>query len=147
MSASYIRSVTVREKRTVYSRPKLRQKITSAEDVYYHLNEFKDMEQEHFILLTLDGASRVIETRVVSIGTINQSLVHPREIYRPAIHDNAVGIIISHNHPSGQLTPSLEDKRVTKRLKEVGVLIGIELLDHVILSCEGYLSLRDEGLL
>ena len=146
MNTSYIRSVTVREKR-IYSRPKLRQKITSADDVYFHLSEYKDMEQEHFIVLTLDGASRVIKTRVVSIGTINQSLVHPREVFRPAIQDNAAGIIIAHNHPSGQLQASMEDKRVTKRLKEVGVIIGIELLDHVILSCEGYLSLREEGLL
>ena len=147
MRTSYVRAVTVRDQRTIYSRPKLRQKITSADDVYHHLGTFRNMEQEHFIVLTLNGASRIIETRIISVGTINQSLVHPREVYRPAIQDNAAGIIIAHNHPSGQLEASLEDKRVTKRLKEVGTLIGIELLDHVILSCEGYFSLREEGLL
>lgn len=144
---SYVRAVTVRDQRTIYSRPKLRQKITSADNVYHHLSEYRDMEREYFLAISLDGASRIIETRVISIGTLNQSLVHPREVFKSALMDGAAGIIIAHNHPSGQLEASLEDKRVTKRLKEVGVLIGIELLDHVILSCEGYLSLREEGLL
>ena len=101
--------------------------------------------KEHFVLITLDGASNVITSEVISIGTLNQSLVHPREVFRRAILDNSAGII-SHNHPSGQLEASLEDRRVTKRLKEVGVLMGIELLDHVIVTDGGYTSLRDEGL-
>ena len=146
MRTSYVRAVTVKDQRTIYSRPKLRQKITSADDVFHHLYEYKDMQREHFLAITLDGASRILETRVISIGTLNQSLVHPREVFKPAIMDGAAGIILAHNHPSGQLEASIEDKRVTKRLKEVGTLVGIELLDHVILSSEGYLSLREEGL-
>ena len=144
---SYRRTTSVREGITGYQRPKLRQKITSAADVYELMQEYSALEREHFVAITLDGASRVITTRVISIGTLNQSLVHPREVFRPALLDNAAGIIVAHNHPSGQLEASIEDKRVTKRLKEVGILLGIELLDHVILSCEGYLSLREEGLL
>ncbi|MCJ7765514.1 MAG: JAB domain-containing protein [Thiovulaceae bacterium] len=118
--------------------------MTDATAVYKHLSEYHNMEREHFIVITLDGASRVISTRVVSIGTLNQSLVHPREVFRDAIYDNAAGIIIAHNHPSGQLEPSIEDKRVTKRLKEVSTIIGIELLDHLILTVNGYYSFREE---
>jgi len=121
-------------------------KITSAEDVHRELAEYATKKQEYFLVITLDGASHIIKKRIISIGTLNQSLVHPREVFADAISDRAAGIIIAHNHPSGQLEPSIEDKRVTKRLKEVGTIIGIELLDHVILSREGYLSLREEGL-
>ena len=122
-------------------------KISAAEDVYQELKAYTNKKQEYFLSITLDGASHVIETRVVSIGTLNQSLVHPREVFSDAITDRAAGIIIAHNHPSGQLVPSIEDKRVTKRLKEVGTLMGIELLDHLILSREGYFSFREEGIL
>lgn len=143
----YQRVTVIRERRTGYMRPALKQKINSADAVYEHLSEYHTQEREHFIAITLDGASRVIETRVVSIGTLNQSLVHPREVYRNAILDNAAGIIIAHNHPSGQTFPSHEDKMVTKRLKEVGKLIGIKLLDHVIITVEGYYSFQEEGAL
>ena len=145
MRISYKRATVVRETNQGYCRPTLQAKISSASDVYQHLAKYRDLEREHFVLITLDGASRVIETRVISIGTLNQSLVHPREVFRPAILDNAAGIIVAHNHPSGQVVPSLEDKRVTKRLKEVGVLMGIQLLDHVIVSSEGFSSLKEEG--
>ena len=142
-----MRASLVREGRTPYNRPLLKNKITSSQDVYDLLLEYHDKEQEHFILITLDGASRVIQERVISLGTINQTLVHPREVFRNAICDNAAGIIVAHNHPSGQLEASLEDREVTKRLKEVGTLIGIELLDHVIFTVGGHISLRDEGML
>ena len=143
----YVRAEAVRERNTAYQRPKLNTKITSAFQVYRHLGEYKECNREHFIVMTLNGASRIINTRVISIGTINQSLVHPREVFRDAILDNAVGIIIAHNHPSGQLEASHEDKMVTKRLKEAGKLIGIELLDHVIITTDGYLSMREEGII
>jgi len=122
-------------------------KISSAEEVYQELKEYSTKQQEYFLCITLDGASHIIHKRIISIGTLNQSLVHPREVFADAIADRAAGIIIAHNHPSGQLVPSIEDKRVTKRLKEVGTIMGIELLDHVILSRDGYLSFREEGLL
>ena len=122
-------------------------RVTSAQDVYSLLYEYSTKEKEHFLLLTLDGSSHVIEQRVIHIGTLNQSLVHPREVFRPAISDNAAGVIISHNHPSGTLEASRADIQITQRLKEVAKLVGIELLDHVIISKEGYYSFSDEGLL
>jgi len=139
------RATAVREQHPHYQRPRLRTKLTAAADVYSHLTEYNELEREHFVAVTLDGASRVLNTRVISIGTLNQSLVHPREVFRPAIQDNAAGIIVAHNHPSGQLNPSTEDRRVTKRLKEVGKLIGIELVDHLILTSRSYYSFNEEG--
>jgi len=122
-------------------------RLTSAQDVYEELQVFSTKTQEHFLTITLDGASHIINTRTVFIGTLNQSLVHPREVFADAIADRAAGIIISHNHPSGTLEASRADIQVTERLKEVSKLVGIELLDHVILSKHGYYSFSDEGLL
>ncbi|MCB4758787.1 MAG: JAB domain-containing protein, partial [Sulfurovum sp.] len=111
------------------------------------LQNYCNKKQEYFLSITLDGASHIINTRTVFIGTLNQSMVHPREVFANAIADRAAGIIIAHNHPSGTLRPSQADIHITKRLKEVSKLVGIELLDHVILSQEGYYSFSDEGLL
>jgi len=122
-------------------------RITSAADAYASLAEYACESKEHFLLITLDGASKVIEKRVIHIGTLNQSLVHPREVFRPAILDNAAGVIIAHNHPSGTLEASRADVQITQRLKDVAKLVGIELLDHVILSKHGYYSFSDEGIL
>ena len=122
-------------------------RITSAEDVYEELKTFSSKSQEHFLTITLDGASHIINTRTVFIDTLNQSLVHPREVFADAIADRAAGIIIAHNHPSGTLEASRADVQITQRLKEVSKLVGIELLDHVILSKHGFYSFSDEGLL
>ena len=122
-------------------------RITDAADVYEELKSFSTKSQEHFLTITLDGASHIINTRTVFIGTLNQSLVHPREVFADAIADRAAGIIIAHNHPSGTLEASRADVAITQRLKEVSKLVGIELLDHVILSKHGYYSFSDEGLL
>ena len=146
MSSSYTMDELlqmVREKAHEYNVPR----ITSAADVYRALAEYASEDREHFLTITLDGRSKIIEKRVIHIGTLNQSLVHPREVFRPAIQDNAAGIIISHNHPSGTLEASRADVQITQRLKEVSKLVGIELLDHVIISKEGYYSFSDEGLL
>ena len=122
-------------------------RITDAKDVYDELKSFTTKSQEYFLVITLDGASHIINTRTVFIGTLNQSLVHPREVFADAIADRAAGIIIAHNHPSGTLEASRADISITQRLKEVSKLVGIELLDHVILSRHGYYSFSDEGLL
>ena len=122
-------------------------RITDAKDVYEELKSFSTKSQEHFLTITLDGASHIINTRTVFIGTLNQSLVHPREVFADAIADRAAGIIIAHNHPSGTIEASRADVAITQRLKEVSKLVGIELLDHVILSKHGYYSFSDEGLL
>ena len=122
-------------------------RITDAKDVYAELKAFSTKSQEHFLTITLDGASHIINTRTVFIGTLNQSLVHPREVFADAIADRAAGIIIAHNHPSGTLEASRADVQITQRLKEVSKLVGIELLDHVILAKGGWYSFSDEGLL
>ncbi len=126
---------------------KSNKRITDAKDVYDELKAFSTKNQEHFLTITLDGASHIINTRTVFIGTLNQSLVHPREVFADAIADRAAGIIIAHNHPSGTLEASRADVQITQRLKEVSKLVGIELLDHVILAKGGYYSFSDEGLL
>ncbi|HHD81680.1 MAG TPA: JAB domain-containing protein [Campylobacterales bacterium] len=122
-------------------------KINSAEDVYHELKSFSTKQQEHFLVMTLDGASHIINIRTVFIGTLNQTLVHPREVFTDAIADRAAGIIIAHNHPSGTLHPSRADIGITERLEEVAKLVGIELLDHVIIAKEGFYSFVDEGML
>ncbi len=126
---------------------KQNKKITSASDVYEELKEYVAKQQEYFLCLYLDGANHLCETRVITIGTLNQSLVHPREVFAPAVENRCASIIVAHNHPSGVLEPSGEDLLVTKRLKESGKLLGIELLDHVILCKDGYLSMKDDDLL
>jgi len=126
---------------------KQNKKITSAKDIYSELVEYKNKKQEYFIVITLDGANHIIEKRVVFIGTLNSSLVHPREVFADAITDRAASIILAHNHPSGELNASSEDILITKRLQESAKLLGIELLDHIIISKNGYLSMKDEELL
>ena len=119
--------------------------IRSAEDVWRELAEYREKKQEYFLALTLDGASRMLARRVIHIGTLNHSLVHPREIFADAVAERAAGIIVAHNHPGGQCFPSDVDRRITRRLAEAGRLLGIELLDHVILTREGWYSFSEEG--
>jgi len=121
-------------------------KISSAKDVYNELIEYTTKNQEYFIMLTLDGAGHLINKRVVFKGTLNQSLVHPREVFADAIADRSASIIIAHNHPSGNLEPSDSDIKITKRLSEVADIVGIDLVDHIIISKNGYFSFRQEGI-
>jgi len=104
-------------------------------------------KQEVFMVMALDGASEIIYTKTIFIGTLNQSLVHPREVFSDAIRERAAGVIIAHNHPSGTLEASRADITITARLKESGKLLGIELLDHIIITENGYYSFNDEGIL
>jgi len=123
-------------------------KITEAAHVYEILkHDIATKSQEHFVVITVDGSSHVINKRTVFVGTLNQSVVHPREVFADAISDRATGIIVAHNHPSGTLSASRADIAVTQRLNEVAKLVGIELLDHVILTRDGFFSFADEGLL
>ncbi len=107
-------------------------------DVFSLVRHYSDRPQEHFLCITLNGGGEVIRTRVISIGLLNQSLVHPREVFADAVSDRAASVIAAHNHPSGNLIPSPEDLSVTARLKEAGELLKIPLLDHVIFSHTGY---------
>jgi DNA repair protein RadC len=122
-------------------------KISSAKEVYDELSPYKNKQQEYFLSLYLDGANNLIETKIITIGTLNQSLVHPREVFSYAIEKRCASIIVAHNHPSGILKPSSEDITVTQRLKEAGQILGIELLDHIIFTKDAFVSLKEEGVL
>lgn len=115
--------------------------IDSPEKAVEQLADIRDKKQEYFVCLTLDGANRLIAKRVISIGTLTSSLVHPREVFADAITDRAASIIVAHNHPSGSLNPSGADSRVTKRLQEVGHLLGISVVDHVIVTATDFSSI------
>lgn len=112
--------------------------IDSPEKAVEQLADLRDKKQEYFVCLTLDGANRLIAKRVISIGTLTTSLVHPREVFAEAITDRAASIIVAHNHPSGNIEPSQADRDVTERLKEAGELLGISLLDHLIITKDSY---------
>ncbi len=122
-------------------------KITGASDVVPLLTHWAGRPQEHFISLTLNGANEVIQTRVVTIGTANASQIHPREVFSDVITDRSCAVIVAHNHPSGDLTPSDADKEVTARLIESGKILGIRVLDHIIFSERGYMSFKEAGLM
>lgn len=115
--------------------------IDSPEKAVEQLSDIRDKKQEYFVCLTLDGANRLIAKRIITIGTLTASLVHPREVFAEAISDRAASIIVAHNHPSGTLTASSADSEVTQRLEEAGVLLGIKLADHLIVSSSGHLSI------
>jgi DNA repair protein RadC len=121
--------------------------INSPQELLPFVEEFRTKKQEYFITVTIDGGSCIIKKRVVFIGTLNQSLIHPREIFADAIADRANGIFLIHNHPSGSNEPSKEDISVTRRLIEVGDIVGIQVIDHLIISGNGYFSFKENSLL
>ena len=122
-------------------------RVDGAEPAVALVPELKTAAQEHLVVLSLDGANRLIAKRLVTIGTLNASLVHPREVYSDPLKDRAASIIVIHNHPSGTLEPSNADMQVTQRLKDAGKLLGINLLDHIIITKTGYYSLKNKDLL
>lgn len=115
--------------------------ITTTADAVRELNDIRDKQQEYFVCLTLDGANRLIAKRIISIGTLTSSLVHPREVFAEAITDRAASIIVAHNHPSGNTTPSSADHAVTKRLQEAADILGIKLIDHIIVTKKDFISI------
>lgn len=121
--------------------------ILKAEDVWNFCTDIRGLQKEHFVAFYLDTQNCLIERQTISIGTLNSSLVHPREVFEPAVKFSASSIIIAHNHPSGSLQPSVEDKKITERLVESGRILGIEIIDHIILSKSGYLSFEQEHLI
>jgi DNA repair protein RadC len=120
-------------------------KISFPPDVYPLIRHIADRRQEHFLCISLNGANEVIAVRTVSVGLVNRALVHPREVYADPITDRASAVIVAHNHPSGNLTPSQDDLAITRQLKEAGHTLGIKLLDHLIFNHEGYHSLLEQG--
>lgn len=113
----------------------------------YYMQELRCYPKEQLILLMLDTKNHLIKDEIISIGTVNASIAEPREIFLTAFKYSAVSIILVHNHPSGDPTPSNEDVHFTKRVKEVGELIGIALMDHIILGDNIYISFREQGFL
>lgn len=120
--------------------------ILSANDVWNFCSDIRGLQRENFVVFYLDTQNCLIERQIISIGTLNSSLVHPREVFEPAISFHASHIIVAHNHPSGNLNPSIEDKKITERLVEAGKILGIEIIDHIILSKSGYLSFQEKHL-
>lgn len=115
--------------------------IDTPEKAVAQLADIRDKKQEYFVCLTLDGANRLIAKRIITIGTLTSSLVHPREVFADAITDRAASIIVAHNHPSGNLEPSQADRDVTNRLVEVSKLLMIKLNDHIIVTNKNYKSI------
>lgn len=120
-------------------------RISFPADVLPLIRHYADRKQEHFLCISINGANEVIASRVVSVGLVNRTQVHPREVFADPITDRASAIIIAHNHPSGGLTPSKEDLEITKQLKSAGETLGIRLLDHIIFNHKGHYSFLENG--
>ena len=129
-------TLTVKEEIGNYLRPNTR--YTSSSQVFDTFSFLQDETKEYFLALHLDGKNRVICVDMVSSGSLNQSIVHPRETFKTALLSSAAAIILMHNHPTGDPTPSAEDLEVTRRLKEAGDLLGIRILDHIIIGSTYY---------
>lgn len=114
--------------------------IRTAQDVYDYLADMRTLPKEQLRGLYLDTHNRVIHQEIISIGTINSNITHPREVFRPALEYSAAAVILAHNHPSGIVTPSVADVQITKQIIEAGKLLGIALMDHVIVTKDGYAS-------
>ena len=122
-------------------------KISCARDVLPFLTDIGGKQQEYFLCISLNGANEVIEKRVVTIGLLDKSPVHPREVFADVIADRAAAVIFAHNHPSGDLQPSQSDLQLQEQLTEAGKILGIRVLDHVIVSRKGYYSFQETGLI
>jgi len=124
------------------------ERFTSPEQVYRHYHySFRDRRKEYFMALLLDGKNRILKEVRVSEGSLNQSIVHPREVFNPAVRESAAAIILVHNHPSGDPTPSREDREITRRLRDAGDLMGVKVLDHIIIGDGGFVSFSAQGML
>jgi DNA repair protein RadC len=121
--------------------------IRSPQDAYDYLKDMQYLTQEHFVVLGLNTKNEVLFRESVFIGSLNASIVHPRECFKHLIRRSCASAIVAHNHPSGQPDPSHEDVEVTKRLVEAGKIMGVEILDHVIVGFEKFVSLKEKGYL
>jgi len=122
-------------------------RIITAADVLPLLADIAGKQQEYFVCFSLNGANEVIERRIVTIGLLDQSPIHPREVYADVIADRAAAVIFAHNHPSGDAQPSDADLRIHNQLTEAGKILGLRVLDHVIVTRKGYFSFQEAGLL
>ena len=138
-------TITVHEAVTNYLKPGTR--YTQPQQVFDTFSFLMQETKEHFLTLHLDGKNRIMCMDIVSIGSLNQSIVHPREVFKTACLSNAAAIILIHQHPTGDPTPSAEDIAITRRLKEAGDIMGMKILDHIIVGDGEYLSFVERGLL
>jgi len=146
--AASIKAALELAKRFEEERMRSRDRFTCAEQVFNHYHHaFRDRKKEHFLALLLDGKNRVLREVQISEGSLNQSIVHPREVFNPAVRESAAAIILVHNHPTGDPTPSREDLEITRRLREAGDLMGVRVLDHVIIGDGRYTSFADRGMM
>ena len=141
------RLVTVGLVREPGPEPSAMARLRSAADIYRDFACLASLDREVFIALYLDHRNHITGLHVVSIGSLAASLVHPREVFKAAILTNAAALFVMHNHPSGDPTPSREDRDITARLKRCGEELGIPLLDHIVIGSDGYRSLAEMGLL
>ena len=147
IKVSFERVVLVKEKVTKYELPR---KIGCPEDVYRAITVITSVEgeaQEVFGVLILNTKLKIVAVHEISRGTLDASMVHPREVFKPAVLHNAAAIICFHNHPSGDPEPSKKDIEITKRLVEAGKIMGIEITDHIIVGDERYTSLKERGII
>jgi DNA repair protein RadC len=145
----YIRQIEARYRKEVIREDApawVSMRFTSPRQVFEMFHDLRLEVKEHFIALHLDGKNRIACLDRVSLGSLNQSIVHPREVFKTACMSSAAAILLVHNHPTGDPTPSREDLDITRRLKEAGDLLGIKLLDHIIIG-ESYVSFVEQGLL
>lgn len=125
----------------------LKAHIQSPEDILPYVQNYAMCGKEHFVMITLNGGHEIIKIHLISVGTVNKTIIHPREVFREAIKENASSIVICHNHPSGNCVPSDEDIETTKYLIEASNLIGIPILDHIIFDCDSYYSFLEHEFL
>ena len=147
IQVSFERVVLVKEKVGRYELPRA---IGSPEEAYNAINTITNVQeeaQEVFGILILNTKNKIVAVHEVSRGTLNSSMVHPREVFKPAVLHNAAAIICFHNHPSGDTEPSRDDIEITNRLIEAGKIMGIEILDHIIVGDEEYVSLKERGVM
>jgi len=137
-------TLTIREEVVNYLPPSTR--FTSPLQIFQLFSFLNQETKEYFITLHLDGKNRIVCMEEVSVGSLNQSIVHPREVFKTALLSSAAAIVLIHNHPSGDPSPSREDREITRRLKEAGDLLGIRVLDHIIIG-DTYMSFVEQGLL
>lgn len=133
-----------------YAKEKIGKKIhlvTPEKIVNYLRAKLGHRKREHLLALYLNASNQLLKTKIISVGTLNENLIHPRELFAPALKIHAAQVIIAHNHPSGNYLPSQEDIKVTKMLLKAGKILGIKLTDHFIISRSGYTSFRQHGLL
>ena len=116
-------------------------------DVWNELKDLRSHKKEHFVIFYLDTRNQEIKREVISIGTLNANLVHPREVFEPAVRNLTAQVILAHNHPSGDSTPSEDDLEITKKLVEAGKILGIKVVDHIIVTNNSFLSFKEKELL